>query len=79
MKLDGQRAVGTYIPNESPVIQTILRGETFLGRAFVVNDWYQTAYQPIRINESIEGILYVGVKEKDIQFLEEKLNNKTYF
>lgn len=69
MKLDGKRAIGTYIPNDSPVIKTIMRGETFYGRAFVVNDWYLTAYEPIKINGEIKGILYVGVKEKNIEEL----------
>jgi hypothetical protein len=77
-KLDGSRAVGTYIPDSSPVIQTIERGETFYGRAYVVNDWYLTAYQPIKSNGNTVGILYVGVKEKDLNFLKEKFYNKTY-
>ncbi|UII18944.1 Cache 3/Cache 2 fusion domain-containing protein [Fulvivirga ligni] len=77
-KLNGERAVGTYIPNSSEVIQTIERGETFRGRAFVVNDWYLTAYEPIRLNGNIVGILYVGVKEKDLSFLKEKFYAKHY-
>ena len=52
-KLDGTRAIGTYIPHTNPdgranpVIAAVLRGETFTGRAYVVNAWYVTAYQPI--------------------------------
>ncbi len=79
MKLNGQRAIGTYIPNSSPVIQTILRGETYRGRAFVVNDWYLTAYEPIWIDGEIEGILYVGVKEKDLSGLETIFMQKSYY
>jgi len=74
-KLDGLRAVGTYIPNESPVIQTILKGETFLGRAYVVNDWYLTAYEPIVVNGEIVGILYVGVKEKNLASLKKAIRS----
>lgn len=60
-KLDGQRAVGTYIPSSSPVYQTIMKGETFRGKAFVVNDWYITAYAPLRdIDNKIIGAIYVG-------------------
>ena len=66
---DKTRAVGTYIPNSSPVIKKILNGESFFGRAFVVNDWYTTAYSPIIIDEEIVGILYVGIKEKDLSSL----------
>lgn len=69
MKLDGNRAVGTYIPNNSAVIKKVESGETFLGRAYVVNDWYLTAYEPIYIDGEIKGILYVGVKEKDLSSL----------
>lgn len=79
LKNDGQRAVGTYIPNSSEVVQTIEKGQTYYGRAYVVNDWYLTAYQPIQINGNIKGMLYVGVKEKDYQFLKNVFSNKSYF
>lgn len=72
---EGERAVGTYIPNQSPVIQTINKGETYFGRAFVVNDWYMTAYEPIYLGDEIVGILYVGDKEKDLFKLREILNS----
>lgn len=79
MNLNGERAIGTYIPNDSPVIRTILNGQTYRGRAYVVNDWYLTAYEPIRINGEIKGILYVGVKEKDLTNLQEIFSKKTYY
>jgi len=78
-KENGERAIGTFIPNESPVIQTIMKGETYRGRAFVVKDWYLTAYEPIYINNEIKGILYVGVNEKDMSMLKDALLNKNYF
>ncbi len=60
-KLDGQRAVGTYIPSDSPVYKTIMRGETFRGKAYVVNDWYLTAYAPLYdMDNQIVGAVYVG-------------------
>jgi len=71
-KLDGTRAVGTFIPAvnpdgmPNPVISTVMKGETFRGRAYVVNAWYITAYQPIRDqNNNIIGVLYVGVKQEN--------------
>lgn len=79
LKQDGERAVGTFIPNSSNVIKTVEKGETFYGRAYVVNDWYLTAYEPIYIDGKIKGILYVGIKEKDYNFLKSVFNNKKYF
>ena len=69
MKLDGNRAVGTFIPNSSNVIKTCEQGKTYTGRAYVVNDWYLTAYEPIYINGEVKGILYVGLKEKKLDEL----------
>lgn len=64
LKADGARAVGTYIPMDSPVYQTVMQGETYIGRAFVVDEWYQTAYEPILDDfGTIIGMLYVGMKD----------------
>lgn len=63
-KLDGTRAVGTYIPVTSPVYETIIQKKTFYGRAFVVNAWYKTAYEPILNSKNeVIGVLYVGARE----------------
>ena len=78
-KEDGSRAVGTYIPDDSPVIQTIENGQTYRGRAYVVNGWYLTAYEPIRIDGQIKGILYVGVREKNMGELKDLFYEKTYY
>ncbi len=67
---NGERAIGTYIPAIDPggsrneVISTVMRGETFLGRAFVVDSWCLTAYEPLLDNEgAIIGMLYAGIPE----------------
>ncbi len=61
---NGQRAIGTRVSRE--VNQDVLQeGKPWIGRAFVVNDWYITAYEPIKdISGKIIGILYVGMLEK---------------
>jgi methyl-accepting chemotaxis protein len=62
-RLDGERAVGTFIPADSPVYQAVMRGETYRGRAFVVDDWYITAYKPLRdAAGQIVAVAYVGRK-----------------
>lgn len=62
--VSGERAIGTRVSKE--VNQAVLiEGESWIDRAFVVNDWYITAYEPIKnIEEKIIGILYVGILEK---------------
>ncbi|MGL1932604.1 MAG: Cache 3/Cache 2 fusion domain-containing protein [Desulfotalea sp.] len=75
-KTNKDRAIGTYIPaidpsgQPNPVINTILRGEIFRGRAFVVNKWYITAYEPIFDDQQdIIGVLYVGIPQENINSL----------
>ena len=69
---DGKRAIQTFIPaigqdgKPNPVISTVLKGETFHGRAFVVDSWYSTAYKPIFSAEGQPiGMLYTGIKEQE--------------
>lgn len=63
LKLDGTRAIGTYIPASSPVYQTVMRGETYRGMAYVVTDWYLTEYKPIKNPAGkIVAVIYVGRK-----------------
>ncbi len=61
---DQSRAVGTRVSSDV-YSKVVLEGERWVGRAYVVNDWYITAYEPIRdIYNKIIGILYVGVLEQ---------------
>lgn len=69
--LDGIRAIGTYIPVKNngemnPIIKEVLKGNTYKGKAFVVNDWYQTVYKPLKNNSGeIIGIIYAGIKQTE--------------
>lgn len=60
----GDRAIGTLLSAE--VKSSVLgKGQAWIARAFVVNDWYITAYEPIRdIDGRIVGVLYVGTLER---------------
>jgi signal transduction histidine kinase/DNA-binding response OmpR family regulator len=62
-KADGQRALGTLLSQE--VAEHVLdRGETWLGRAFVVDKWYISGYVPVRDAEDKRiGVLYIGFSE----------------
>lgn len=73
-KADGARAVGTFIPNSSPVVVSVLKGEIYYGRAKVVDEWYTTAYEPIVVDGKTVGMLYVGDKEKDLDELKKILS-----
>ncbi len=64
VKPNGDRAVGTRVSAE--VYDRVLEnGKSWKDRAFVVDDWYITAYDPIRdIEGKVIGMLYVGVLAK---------------
>lgn len=61
---NGNRAIGTRASKE--VADRVLdNGQRWEGRAFVVNDWYLTAYDPIWDYQGrVIGMLYVGILEK---------------
>jgi len=73
---DSVRAIGTRISKE--VYNTVIvNGKRFADRAFVVNDWYLSAYDPIRdAKNNIIGILYVGLLEKKYTAYKEELTTK---
>jgi two-component system NtrC family sensor kinase len=64
MTEDSERAIGTVVSQE--VYERVVeKGTDWIGRAFVVNDWYLSSYVPIyNINHAIIGMLYVGILEK---------------
>jgi len=67
---DGSRAIATRLA-ENVYNRVVLEGELWTGRAYVVNDWYITAYEPIRdIDGQIIGVLYVGLLEQKYTDLE---------
>ncbi len=73
MDKEGNRAIGTRVSAEV-YEQVIGKGLPWVKRAFVVDDWYITAYEPIRdIENKIVGILYVGMMESKYALMKEKL------
>jgi len=60
---NGARAIGTRVSRDV-YNQVIEKGIPWINRAFVVRDWYITAYEPItNLAGHIIGMLYVGMLE----------------
>jgi two-component system NtrC family sensor kinase len=70
---EGKRAIGTRAMKE--VGEEVLeKGVPWIQRAFVVDDWYITAYEPIRdIENNIVGMLYVGMLEARYALMKERI------
>lgn len=64
---NGNRAIGTRASKE--VADRVLdNGAPWVGEAFVVRDWYLTAYDPIRdCGGRVIGMLYVGILKRPFQ------------
>ncbi|MBI4495181.1 MAG: methyl-accepting chemotaxis protein [Chloroflexi bacterium] len=74
---DGGRAIGTRAAEN--VVDTVLRQEhRYVGRAWVVNDWYITAYDPIRDpSGKVIGMLFVGTLERPFVEVADAFRNRT--
>ncbi len=76
------RAIGTFIPSVNPdgkvnpVIAKLKAGETFIGRAFVMNDWHMAGYEPLKDDKGrVFGALYVGTPLTLMDSLRESVQN----
>ncbi|HEY9192825.1 MAG TPA: cache domain-containing protein [Methyloversatilis sp.] len=69
----GDRALGTRV--SADVRRRVLdRGERWLDRAFVVNDWYMSGYEPLVDGSHRRvGMLYVGFPEAPFHAVKQKL------
>jgi two-component system NtrC family sensor kinase len=73
MDKEGSRAIGTRAMKEVQE-QVLGKGTPWMHRAFVVDDWYITAYEPITdIQDKIVGMLYVGMMESKYALIKERL------
>ncbi len=75
----GTREIGTFVPSNSPVAQSVNQGLEYSGRAIVVDEWFLTAYAPIWINGQVEGMIGVGIEEKNLTTLKDIFDGKVYF
>lgn len=81
---DGQRAIGTFVPavnangTANPVVTSILSGQRYDGRAYVVDHWYETAYTPLKDKHGeVVGMLYYGVKQESVASLRSAISSIT--
>lgn len=65
----GKRAIGTYIPAKlaggtaNPVLESVLAGKDYIGRAPILGVGHQAIYSPIKEDGVIVGMLFVGVRD----------------
>jgi two-component system NtrC family sensor kinase len=63
MTTENKRAIGTTLSKEV-YNRVIKEGKDWVGRAFVVNEWYITTYTPLyNSDRKLIGILYTGILE----------------
>jgi PAS domain S-box-containing protein len=70
----GKNAVGTLISPEDPIAKSLTVGSPYEGDAYLVNDWYITACEPIKDgNGRVVGGLWVGIKEQSSASLKSEI------
>ena len=74
MTTEGERAVGTRVSQE--VYDVVLnQGRDYVGRAYVVNEWFITRYEPLYdFQGNVVGSLYVGTREAGFQAFLDSVN-----
>lgn len=71
---DGARAVGTLM-SEQVFDRVLLEKRKWIGRAFVLDNWYFAAYEPIvDLDGKVVGSLYAGMSEKPYLRIQHQLN-----
>jgi two-component system NtrC family sensor kinase len=70
----GTRATGTLM-SAAVAADVLDRGRSWSDRAFVLNDWFISAYEPIRdVEDKVVGALYVGMPERPFLKMRTSLN-----
>ncbi|MFW5771390.1 MAG: cache domain-containing protein [Spirochaetota bacterium] len=74
---NGERAIGTCV-SEEVYRKVVVQKKIWLDKAFVVNNWYISAYKPIYdITDKVVGILYVGILEEKFNIIKNE-TTRTY-
>ncbi|MDZ4165841.1 MAG: cache domain-containing protein [Smithellaceae bacterium] len=76
MTEQGKRAVGTRISQAVGDV-VLAEGRDYVGRAYVVNEWFITRYTPLTDSRGrVVGSLYVGARESSFLTLVKDFNNR---
>ena len=76
MSEQGKRAVGTRIWEAVNTV-VLSEGRDYVGRAYVVNEWFITLYTPLRDSRgTVVGSLYVGARESAFLQLVHNFNKR---
>ncbi|PTX93814.1 histidine kinase [Spartobacteria bacterium LR76] len=74
---NGTRATGTVLDPTGPVIEAILKGQSFFGVTEILGKPYITGYEPIRSeNGEIIGIYYVGYALETLSTIRDALETR---
>ncbi len=60
---DGSYNVHSFIPNTSPIVESLKQGKEYRGRAIVADRWYVTTYEPITQDGKVVGAFFMGQPE----------------
>lgn len=66
------------IPNTSPIIAAIENGESYNGKIKIFNTWYQASFQPIYVDGKINGMIYCGINENQMDDLFNIISEQKY-
>jgi two-component system NtrC family sensor kinase len=76
MTEQGERAVGTRV-SQDVYGRVLEQSLDYVGRAYVVNEWFITRYEPLRDHDGgVVGMLYVGARESAFQALVHNITNR---
>ncbi|PKL24417.1 MAG: hypothetical protein CVV47_08170 [Spirochaetae bacterium HGW-Spirochaetae-3] len=59
---DGRRATQLYYPNDDKITMAIRAGQTYIGKAFEMNEWHIVAYRPVFYDGKPIGAIHAGIK-----------------
>ncbi len=64
-KENGERAIGTLLDRKHPAYAILLSGKAYVGPAMLFGRQYMTSYEPIREQDQVIGVLFVGIDITD--------------